>query len=360
MNGLVIGVMTGTSIDAIDIALLQIKKNLPFKLVDFYSKKIPRKLKDEINSLTTPNITNIQTLANITNKFSREIADNINIFLKKNGHKSRIIVCGVHGQTIAHSPQQGFSLQICNPHLIAELTELRVVFDFRNRDIARGGQGAPLAPLFHSQIAPKDFQTVFVNIGGIANISIITNTSTRGFDVGPGNCLLDLWTKKNMNRAFDLNGNWARTGSVNSQLLRVFQSDVFFKKKFPKSTSTQYFSSEWLEGKLGKFKPEVLPSRDIQATLTELTATAISKSIPKSCKKIYICGGGFKNSYLIERIKVNTKKTVESTKSIGWDPMCIESCCFGWLALQTYLGNKLDLRKITGSRHVGVSGAITA
>ena len=135
MNGLVIGVMTGTSLDAIDIALLQIKKNLPFKLVDFYSKNIPQKLKDEIKSLTTPNITNIETLAKITNKFSQEIANNINIFLKKNGQRSRIIVCGVHGQTIAHSPQQGFSLQICNPHLIAELTKLRVVFDFRNRDI---------------------------------------------------------------------------------------------------------------------------------------------------------------------------------------------------------------------------------
>ena len=117
-------------------------------------------------------------------------------------------------------------MQICNPHLIAELTELRVVFDFRNRDIVRGGQGAQLAPLFHSQIAPKDFQTVFVNIGGIANMSIITNTRTRGFDVGPGNCLLDLWAKKNMNREFDLNGNWARRGNVNSQLLRVFQNDI--------------------------------------------------------------------------------------------------------------------------------------
>ena len=358
MNGLVIGVMTGTSLDAIDIALLQIKKNLPFKLVEFYSKKIPHRLKGEINSLANTNITNIQTLAKITNKFSQEIANNLNIFLKKNGYRSKIIVCGVHGQTIAHNPQQGFSLQICNPHLIAELTGLRVVFDFRNRDIVRGGQGAPLAPLFHSQIAPKGSQTAFVNIGGIANISIITKTTTRGFDVGPGNCLIDLWVKKIKNRAFDFNGNWAKRGNVNSQLLRVFQSDVFFKKKFPKSTSTQYFNSEWLEEKLKNFKTEI-PSRDIQATLTELTATVICKSIPRSCKEIYICGGGFKNSYLIERIKVNSKKTVGSTELIGWDPMCIESCCFGWLALQTYLGNHLDLRKITGSKHIGVTGAIT-
>ena len=138
----------------------------------------------------------------------------------------------------------------------------------------------------------------------------------------------------------------------------LFDSFLIIKKKFPKSTSTQYFNSKWLEEKLRNFKTEI-PSPDIQATLTELTATVICKSIPGSCKQIYICGGGFKNSYLIERIKVNSKKTVGSTELIGWDPMCIESCCFGWLALQTYLGNDLDLRKITGSKHIGVSGAIT-
>ena len=148
-------------------------------------------------------------------------------------------------------------------------------------------------------------------------------------------------------------------GRINSQLLRVFRRDVFFKKKFPKSTSTQYFDSKWLDAKLLSLKSEI-PDQDIQATLTELTATVICESIPKSSREVYICGGGFKNTYLLERIKTNTKKPVKSTQAIGWDPMCVESCCFGWLALQTYLRKELDLRQITGSKHPGVSGAITA
>ena len=201
-----------------------------------------------------------------------------------------------------------------------------------------------------------------LNIGGISNLTLvrgIKNDEILSKDVGPGNCLIDLWIKKIKNRAFDFNGNWAKKGNINSGLLKILQNDVFFKKKFPKSTSTQYFGPEWLEEKLRNFKTDI-PSRDIQATLTELTATVICNSIPKSCKEIYICRGGFKNSYLMERLKINTKKTVGSTELIGWDPMCIESCCFGWLALQTYLGNDLDLRKITGSKYIGVSGAITA
>ena len=359
MNGLVIGVMTGTSIDAIDIALIQIKKNLPFKLIDFYSRKIPGRLKADIKSLTTTNITNIQTLAKITNKFSSEIAFNINALLEKHSRELKIIVCGVHGQTIAHNPDKGFSFQICNPHLIAELTGLKIAFDFRSRDIARGGQGAPLAPLFHYRIAPKNIETAFVNIGGIANISIVGKNSTYGFDIGPGNCLLDLWSKKIRNRAFDKDGNWARKGKVNSQLLKHLKNDIFFKKKFPKSTSTQYFSAVWLEEKLRKHKIKI-SNQDIQTTLTELTAITIANSIPQSSQHVYVCGGGYKNNFLIERLKNNTKKPITSTQLIGWDPLCIEACCFGWLALQTFLGKDIDLRRITGARHSGVTGAITA
>ena len=361
MNEFVLGVMTGTSIDAIDIALLKINDNKPKKLIDFCSKKFPGKLREDLVSLSTSSITNIHSLSITANNLSLEIAKNINLFLKKQGTKRKIVACGIHGQTITHKPSQGYSIQICNPNLIAESTGFLIVSDFRNRDICRGGQGAPFAPLFHAQIAPKNDVSAFVNIGGIANLSLIANDSVEGYDIGPGNCLIDHWCQSKTNNLYDKNGKWAKSGEVVPQLLESMMNEPFFRDKPPKSTSSQFFNRDWLNNHLNKFglNSNSVKNEDVQATLTELTANLISKAIPRTVNKVYLCGGGINNKYLVERIRFNSDKDFVSTETLGWDPLTIEASCFGWLAYQTINKKKLDLRQITGAKTQGVLGVIT-
>ena len=365
MNGLIFGVMTGTSMDAIDVCLLEIKNGMPIDLRDFTSKPIPKDLKNVFISLLNkgPNELEKSQIASID--FSLKISKIINSIINKhNLEPNKILGVGVHGQTIRHNPEKSFTLQLCNPSIISEKTKLTVISDFRSKDIAAGGEGAPLVPLFHHEII-KDFAPcAVVNIGGIANITIISKCKTKGtkvtkgFDTGPGNCLSDSWCQDNFNKPYDYNGDLAREGKLNEELLTTMLLDQYFTKKTPKSTGLHHFNRSWIKQKIQGVK-NIPHKKNIQSTLIELTALTITNNIPKSCKKVYVCGGGAKNSYLLERMIKLSHCEVFSTEIIGWDPQAIEAACFAWLASKTLNYEKLDLRLITGSKNPVILGNIT-
>ncbi len=365
MNGLALGVMTGTSLDAIDIALLSIKNSKPDKLMGFYSQPIPKIHKKEIQTLLEASHNEIHKASIINNKLSFKISLTINKFLKKiKVSPKQIMIVGVHGQTIRHNPLEGYSIQLCNPSIIAEKTKISVASDFRTRDIVRGGEGAPLAPVFHKEIAINFAPCAILNIGGIANITLIDNNKknneciVKGFDIGPGNCLSDIWCNYNLNKPYDNLGIWAKSGSLNQQLLKLMLKDPFFEKSSPKSTGIEYFNFDWINNFLNSINVKVNPE-NVQKTILELTAVTISNSIPRKYEKLFICGGGIKNKYLLERIRLNTRKKIFSTSHLGWKPECIEPACFAWLAAKTLWQQKVELNQITGSKNNGINGSIT-
>lgn len=365
MNGLIFGVMTGTSMDAIDVCLLEIKNGKPINLKDFASKPMSKSLRDVFLCLLNKGPDELEKSQVASIHFSLKISKIINSIISKHQlNRKKILGIGVHGQTIRHNPEKSFSLQLCNPSVISEKTKLTVISDFRSRDIAAGGEGAPLVPLFHHEIVKEYAPCAVVNIGGIANISIITKCKkkgtkvTKGFDIGPGNCLSDLWCQDNFKKPYDKNGDVAREGKLNKELLNEMLLDPYFGKKSPKSTGLGYFNRSWLNRKLQCIQKRTF-KKNIQSTLIELTAFTIANSIPKFCKSVYICGGGAKNSYLVERIEHFSHCKVYSTDVIGWDPQSIESACFAWLASKTLDNEKLDLRLITGSKKPVKLGNIT-
>ncbi len=366
MNGLIFGVMTGTSMDGIDVCLLDTKSGGPLSLKDFESKQISKSLKNIFLSLLVKGPNELERSQIASNQLSLEISKIVNFMIIRNNlNKKDILGVGVHGQTVRHNPEKFFTIQLCNPSIISEMTELTVVSDFRSKDIAAGGQGAPLAPLFHYEICKHHSPCSVVNIGGIANISSIikcNNKKTKidsGYDSGPGNCLSDMWCQKKFKKDYDNNGKLAGSGTLNEELLDYMLSDPFFYEKAPKSTGIHYFNQNWLEEKLSNCKQSI-NDKDVLTTVIELTALTITKDLPPESNTVYVCGGGVKNSFLIERIKKNVKGDVYSTEKIGWNPQLLEASCFAWLALKRINKEKLNLKKITGSKKPIMLGSITS
>ncbi len=364
MSELIFGVMTGTSMDAIDVCLLEVEDGKPVRSKDFYSKPISKNLRNTFLSLLTDGQNELERSNLASIELSLNIAQIVNSILKRNNlTPKKVLGIGVHGQTIRHNPEKLFTVQLCNPSIISEKTKLTVVSDFRTKDIVAGGQGAPLAPLFHKEISKNCAPCVILNIGGIANITVIKKNNDdisieKAFDTGPGNCLLDLWCKKNFDKPYDNKGSLAKEGILNNKLLKNMFSDPYFSKNSPKSTGLNYFNEDWINIKLRNFKNQI-DKKNTQTTLTELTALSIAKNIPKDCFTIYVCGGGAKNFYLVERIESITQCKVLSTYEIGWDPQIIEAACFAWLALKALNNERLDLRTITGSKRPTILGNIT-
>ena len=266
-----------------------------------------------------------------------------------------------------HQPdsRHPYSLQIGNPSVIAELSGITTVADFRDRDIAAGGQGAPLVPAFHKAVfSDPDKQRVIVNIGGIANITLLPRTKSKntvsGYDTGPGNCLLDSWSLSCRGLRFDENGSWAASGKVDRTLLDALLSDSYFSKSPPKSTGTEYFNLEWLEN----IYPLVaeLNAEDVQATLAELTAHSIALTIIREgydSNEVYLCGGGIHNSDLTRRIQGHlSAATIFSTEKLGLDPDFVEATAFAWLAWRTIEKKAGNLPAVTGARHPVILGGI--
>ncbi|MEY3839166.1 MAG: anhydro-N-acetylmuramic acid kinase, partial [Pseudomonadota bacterium] len=261
---------------------------------------------------------------------------------------------------IRHQPQKGFTLQIGNPALLAELCHINVIADFRSRDIAAGGQGAPLVPAFHKEIfSHPTIHRAIVNIGGIANITILNpETSTSGFDSGPGNILLDHWSQTHLHKAFDEDGSWAREGQLIQMLLDAFFNDTYFEKTAPKSTGRDHFNEAWLNKHLQKS----YSIQDIQRTLLELTALSISNAIKThnaNISEIYLCGGGALNSFLVERLKsLMPQVKIQLTDALGLSTQHVEAAAFAWLAKQTLFSKPGNLPQVTGAKGLRILGAL--
>jgi anhydro-N-acetylmuramic acid kinase len=285
---------------------------------------------------------------------------------------------GSHGQTLRHRPDLSppFTLQIGDPHIIAERTKITVVADVRRRDMAAGGQGAPLAPGFHESIFRHDTENrIILNIGGISNISIIPSNLGRsqtllgppllGFDTGPGNGLMDAWISKNKNLPFDNEGEFGASGKVSEALLNHMLSDPYFALPHPKSTGREYFNITWLENVISKYKSSnsisELQAADIQATLVELTARSIAIAIkPYTNDKtaIYACGGGVKNPVLMNALSKHTQLSIQTTAVLGVPSEWVETMLFAWIAKQTLESKPSNCPSVTGARHPVPLGGI--
>jgi len=281
---------------------------------------------------------------------------------------SAIRAIGSHGQTIRHLPSAPVrsSLQIGDPNVIAELSGITTIADFRRRDMAAGGEGAPLVPAFHrAAFSASDESRVIVNIGGIANITILPRSNgtsaIKGFDTGPGNLLMDAWAAQHLQRPMDHDGQWAASGEVDKQLLELCLADPYFQRPPPKSTGREYFRLPWLEEKLRRHGDQSTAA-DIQATLCELSAATIAAAIhghaPES-REILVCGGGVHNGHLLARLRAHLANcTVQSTAAAGIDPDLVEAMAFAWLARQTRRGGPGNVPSVTGAQREVILGGI--
>ena len=352
MDNLYIGLLSGTSMDGIDAALIDFSTTPT--LIATQTLDIPKTLKQTLWDLIAVDVLPSQTLQDADNELGCLFAEAVNLLLKKNAIcVQQIIAIGSHGQTIHHRPNATppFTLQIGNADIIANETRITTVANFRAADVAAGGQGAPLAPLFHHQFMhSNNVNRAIVNIGGIANITLLPKDDNFifGFDTGPGNGLLDAWIHKNKNKEVDLAGTWATTGTVDSSLLTQLLDDPFFKQSPPKSTGKDYFNLHWLEKQLHKQKAE-----DVQATLADLTAYLIIDAVSQQAwgnTEIVICGGGVHNLDLLKRLqRLAGKNRVISSSTLGFDPDWLEAMLFAWLAKLRLNNKNIDTQAITGA-----------
>ncbi len=364
---LYIGLMSGTSMDAVDCVLADLSDSI--KIIDFINVDIPPKLKQDILDLCQENGDNqIKTLGETDVALGKLFASVVISILEKNQlNSNQIQAIGSHGQTIRHQPPgqstNSFSIQIGDPNTIATLIGITTVADFRRKDMALGGQGAPLLPAFHQQIF-KNTQTdrIILNIGGMANITLLRKDDTQitGFDTGPGNVLLDTWVQKNLNQNFDENGDWAASGKSNPELLEFMLEDSFFSNPPPKSTGREYFNNSWIDIVLGDYAKEISP-QDVQATLLELTAISIAQAIKASLEtgEIIVCGGGVRNKQLMQGLTTTLNSfKVSSSNDYGIDSDALEAFAFAWFAKQTLQKTVIDFTHITGSSRPHVMGGI--
>ncbi len=356
-KSLYIGLMSGTSLDGVDGVItdfhgLQVAAYLAF----------PSALKNELLALQTPGANEIHREALAANQLAQLYADCVAELLRASGvAAAQVRAIGAHGQTIRHLPAAAYTRQINNPALLAELTGLDVVADFRSRDIAAGGQGAPLVPAFHQSVfGSPSHARVIVNIGGISNISILAvDGSVTGFDTGPGNVLMDAWIHQHQGKAYDADGQWATSGRVIDTLLTHLLDEDFFRQAPPKSTGRDLFHLEWLNDRLSGFsaaKPE-----DVQATLAALTARSIADAIQayaKGSDAVFVCGGGAYNTHLMQCLSDAMTQTVQSTAALGVSPSHVEALAFAWLAQRFCHRQAGNLPSVTGARGERLLGAL--
>lgn len=360
-----LGLMSGTSFDGVDAALVDFGLKKP-KLVASYSHPIPSALKDNLLAAMNPEWQcGLVSIGHLHQQLGELFADASNNLIQ-NANIDRRLICaiGSHGQTLWHQPngKYPFSLQLGDANMIAERTGITTVADFRSRDIAAGGQGAPLVPAYHQELlSHPEKSRAIVNIGGIANITLLPagnlKRQTSGYDTGPGNGLIDAWILKHKKHFFDRDGDWGRHGKILPDILETLLKDDYFSITPPKSTGKELFNLSWLNEKLGR-QIDALEAQDIQATLTELTAKTISDNIG-SFDEVFICGGGVHNKYLLERLKYHMPDIlIESTQELGVDPDWMEAMAFAWLAKQRLEGKTGNLPIVTGAKGKRILGAI--
>ena len=365
-DGYYIGQMSGTSLDGIDTAIVEIVDG-QFSLIENHSLKWPQDIEQRLRRLIEQgdSLDEMLQLDQICAHYFSQAA--VQCLEKTNLKPHDIKAIGCHGQTIRHSPnsEPAYTLQIGNPNTIAEITGITTITDFRGRDIAGGGQGAPLAPAFHEALFRQpDKNRVVLNIGGIANISILTDAVLTGYDTGPGNRLLDDWIRHCKKLPYDTNGEFAASGTVNRDLLNLLLKDPYFELPAPKSTGSDYFNLNWLKKYLHAFSDEPAEdiAEDIQATLTLLTAVSISDQINQAavdCDEVLVCGGGVHNTFLMELIRQQLPNSeITSTSTYDIHPDWVEAMAFAWLAHQTLSGLPGNAANVTGAKGARICGGI--
>ncbi|PIJ51671.1 anhydro-N-acetylmuramic acid kinase [Erwinia sp. OLTSP20] len=362
-SGRYIGVMSGTSLDGVDVVLAVIDENMVAQQAS-YTCAMPPGLRQQILAVCQGQPVTLSQLGQLDHRLGMLFADAVLALLKQEQLSAEdIVAIGCHGQTVWHEPQSEapHSMQIGDNNLIAARTGICVVGDFRRRDMALGGQGAPLVPAFHQAVLmhPQE-RRMILNIGGIANLSLLFPGQTvLGYDTGPGNMLMDAWIWRQQGKAWDNNGEWAAQGEIVRPLLKRMLADPWFALPAPKSTGREYFNLSWLETQLRAFS--ALRPEDVQATLAELTAITITEQIMLNggCDRLLVCGGGSRNPLLMARIIAALAGTeVASTDDVGINGDDMEALAFAWLAWRTLSGLPGNLPAVTGAREETVLGAI--
>lgn len=360
MAQLYLGLMSGTSLDGVDAVLADLDRGQTVILaaahVDFGAD-----LRNELAALTCSGSNEIDRASTLGNRLASIYAEASMRALSDAGRTAADVrAIGCHGQTVRHRPERGYTVQIGNAALLAELTGITVVADFRSRDIAAGGQGAPLVPAFHARaFADANEERAILNLGGIANLTVLRRgSSPLGFDTGPGNCLMDHWAQRHLGRPYDDNGAWAADGTVDAALLERMLDEVYFRAEPPKSTGRELFNPAWLDGLL---HPGANP-RDVQATLLELTAVSAARAIRDHAggtRRVIACGGGTRNTALMRGLERRLAPwPVESSDCHGVPAQLVEAAAFAWLAQQALEGRGGNLPSVTGAKGSRILGAI--
>ncbi len=359
-SDLYIGIMSGTSLDGIDAALVDLSHASP-RLVSSHYQPYAEALQEALLGLHQVSHNELHQAQLIANRLAREYANATQVLLKQAGVPAeKVQAIGCHGQTVRHRPEHGYTIQLNNAALLAELTGIHVVSDFRSRDIAAGGQGAPLVPAFHDRVLRHpDIHRVILNIGGIANLTDLPpGKNTTGFDSGPGNLLMDAWIARHQGKPFDKDGAWAASGKVIPALLQRLLAEPYFTTTPPKSTGRDLFNLEWLERHLNG---EEVPA-DVQATLLALTGDSIATAVQRFCsetKELYLCGGGAHNETLAAHLqRALPRCRVQKTEVLGIAADWMEAIAFAWLAQQALHLRPANLPAVTGAKHPCVLGAI--
>lgn len=364
---LYIGLISGTSTDAVDAALVDVSPER-VELVACHSQAIPESIASALRAAIDNPIIDQAEFWQLDVRVGELFAEAAATLLDKSGvAASRVRAIGSHGQTVFHAPEAEYpcTVQIGDANVIAERTGITTVADMRRRDLAAGGQGAPLAPAFHAAaFRTGDHDRVIMNIGGISNLTLLPSDPAApviGFDTGPGNTLMDVWANRVRGVAMDVDGAWARSGQCHGPLLELLLSDPYFALAPPKSTGRELFNLAWLESFLARLDETPSP-QDVQRTVCELTVVSIAEAVSKhapDAREVLVCGGGVHNRLTMERLAQRLHPVaVGSTETIGFDPDWVEAAAFAWLAARTMEGLAGNLPSVTGASHPVILGAI--
>ena len=370
-----IGLMSGTSLDGVDGVVLT-TDGPSLRVVASHHQPMPAALRQAFMALNSPGANELHRAALAANDLAQVYAQTVHALLATGELTARdITAIGAHGQTVrhqpgapglrpsVHAPWTAYTLQINQPALLAELTGIPVVADFRGRDVAAGGQGAPLVPAFHqAAFASGGKDTVVVNVGGMANATVLRASGhVEGFDTGPGNVLMDLWCERHTGLPFDADGQWAASGRVVPALLTQLQSDPYFALSGPRSTGRDHFNAPWLQAQLhavAGLGTDTRSPSDVQATLCALTAWSIARTVPATTTQVVVCGGGVFNRCLMALLAAQLSCPVVPSDALGMPAMQVEAAAFAWLARQTWLGLPGNVTAVTGATGPRVLGAI--
>lgn len=360
---LFIGLMSGTSVDGVDGVLVRLPDGQPPQVLASASLPMPAALRAELLALNVPGDDELARAALAANELARLYAQTVADLLAQTGLQAQdIAAVGAHGQTVRHRPDRGYTLQLNAPALLAELTGIDVIADFRSRDVAAGGQGAPLVPPFHAAIFGAPQGRAVLNLGGIANVTLLTpGQPPRGFDTGPANVFLDAWCQRHLGQPYDKDGRWAATGQVLAPLLeQLIASEPWFALPPPKSTGRDLFNLRWLDDRLAAYDGPAPAPQDVQATLQRLTARTVANAIDAAAadtREVYVCGGGAYNAGLMRELAYCLQRPVHATDALGVPAQQVEALAFAWLAQAFLTGRPAGVPEVTGARGPRILGA---